>query len=143
AAKASEIDISRVGPMAGGRAIGDEPACTQILVNLLSNAVKYTHAGGSIGLETLVGPDGKLQIVVWDTGIGIDPDEHERIFETDYRSAQVKASGGPEGSGLGLAISRDLARAMGGDLRVSSVPGQGTRFILSLPHARPAGEPAA
>ena len=117
-------------------------ACTQILVNLLSNAVKFTPAGGSIGLETLVGPDATLRIAVWDTGIGIPEDEQVRIFEDSYRATAVTGAGGPAGLGLGLAISRDLARAMGGDITVSSQVGQGARFFLSLPLANdPAAEP--
>ncbi len=132
-ARDAEVDISRVGPMAGGRVLGDATACTQILVNLLSNAVKFTPAGGSIGLETLVGSDSMLRIAVWDTGIGIPGDEQARIFEDSYRATAVTGGGGPTGLGLGLAISRDLARAMGGDITVSSQPGQGARFILSLP----------
>ncbi|MCH8035941.1 MAG: hypothetical protein IIC53_02325 [Proteobacteria bacterium] len=135
AARDAEVDISRVGPMAGGRVLGDAMACTQILVNLLSNAVKFTPAGGSVGLETLVGPDSTLRIAVWDTGIGIPEDEQARIFEDSYRATAVTGAGGPAGLGLGLAISRDLARAMGGDIAVSSQPGQGARFILSLPLA--------
>ncbi|MCH8997977.1 MAG: hypothetical protein IID48_06875 [Proteobacteria bacterium] len=140
AAQAAEVDISRVGPLAGGRVIGDRVACTQILVNLLSNAVKFTPAGGSVGLETLVGPDDNLQITVWDTGIGIPKDEQARIFEPSYRARGAAYAQGPAGLGLGLAISIDLARAMGGDITVTSQPGQGSRFILSLPLA---AEPTA
>jgi signal transduction histidine kinase len=144
AARDAEVDVSRVGPMAGGRILGDPTACTQILVNLLSNAVKFTPAGGSVGLETLVGPDASLRIAIWDTGIGIPEDEQARIFEDSYRATAVTGAGGPAGLGLGLAISRDLARAMGGDITVSSQPGQGARFILSLPLAKsPAAGPAA
>jgi signal transduction histidine kinase len=144
AAQAAEVDISRVGPLAGGRVIGDRMACTQILVNLLSNAVKFTPAGGSVGLETLVGSDDNLQVAVWDTGIGIPKDEQARIFEPSYRARATTGAQGPAGLGLGLAISRDLARAMSGDITVSSQPGQGSRFILSLPlAAEPAPGPAA
>jgi signal transduction histidine kinase len=67
--------------------------------------------------------------------MGIAPEEQRRIFEPDYRAAEVRAEGKVPGLGLGLAISRELARAMGGDLTVISQPGQGSRFILSLPLA--------
>ena len=136
AARDAEVDITRVGPMAGGQALGDSMACTQILVNLLSNAVKFTPAGGSVGIETLVGSDSTLRIAVWDTGIGIPEDEQARIFQDSYRATAVSVAGGPAGLGLGLAISRDLARAMDGDITVSSQPGQGARFVLSLPLAK-------
>ncbi len=135
AARGAEVDISKVGAVAGGQAIGDHRACVQILLNLLSNAVKFTPAGGSIGLETIAGPGGTLQIVVWDSGIGITPEEQEKVFETDYRASEVRAANSIPGLGLGLSISRNLARGMGGDLTVISQPGQGSRFILSLPLA--------
>lgn len=139
-AKAADVDIGRVGPMAGGKVLGDRLACTQILVNLLSNAIKFTPAGGSIGLETLVGPENQLHIVVWDTGIGIPHEEQGRIFESEYRAGSVPLLNRPPGLGLGLAISREFARAMGGDLTVSSQPSQGSRFILSLPIAGMPGQ---
>jgi signal transduction histidine kinase len=141
AARNADVDISRIGPMAGGRVVGDRVACTQVLVNLLGNAVRYTPAGGSVGLETLAGPENTLQIVVWDTGAGIPPEAQAKIFEPRYR-VKTAAHEGIPGHGLGLAISRDLARAMGGDLTVASQPGQGSRFILSLPLAA-APEPGA
>ncbi len=134
-AQDADIDISRVGPMAAGQVTGDPVACTQILVNLLTNAIKFTPAGGSVGLETQTGPNGNLQIVVWDTGIGISPDEQAKIFATNYRVQPAAGTHTAPGQGFGLAIARDLARAMDGDLTVASEPGQGSRFILSLPLA--------
>ena len=134
-ARNAGIDISRVGPMVGGRVLGDQRACVQILLNLLSNAVKFTPPGGSVGVETVAGPAGTLQIVVWDSGTGISVEEQARIFEPEFRTAGVRAEGRTPGHGLGLAIARDLARAMGGDLTVVSQPAQGSRFILTLPIA--------
>ena len=119
-------------PLTGAQVMGDRVACTQILVNLLNNAVKFTPPGGSVGLETLAGPENQLQIVVWDTGVGIPEDEQERIFDPSYRAAPDAAVAQAPGLGLGLTISRDLARAMGGDIAVSR---QRSRFILSLPLA--------
>ena len=133
AAQEAGVDVSRVGPMAGGRVVGDRLACTQILVNLLQNAIKFTPSGGSVGLETVAGPDDKLRIVVWDTGVGIPEGEQQRIFETDYRAVEAQDLGQVSGQGLGLSIARSLARSMGGDLTVSSQPGHGSRFTLSLP----------
>jgi len=137
AAREAEVDISQVGAAAGGRVVGDHRACVQILLNLLSNAVKFTPAGGSIGLEIIAGPNGTLQIVVWDSGMGITSEEQEKIFRADYRADEVRAANTIPGSGLGLSISRNLARAMNGDLTVISQPGQGSRFVLSLPLAEP------
>ena len=73
-----------------------------------------------------------LSIVVWDTGIGIPTDQQDKIFERTYR-VQGEANAGKPGSGLGLSISRDLARSIGGEITVSSQPGQGARFTLRLP----------
>jgi len=135
AARTAGINITRVGPVVGGRVVGDRVALTQILVNLLSNAVKFTPSGGAVGLEAYAGPDNRLYIAVWDNGIGIAEPEQQKIFEQNYRAPQSDVLNKVPGLGLGLAISRDLARRMGGDITVVSQPGQGARFTLSLPLA--------
>jgi len=112
----------------------ERQALRQIFLNLLSNGIKYTRPGGAVGVEADPVAGEMVNIVVWDTGIGIPPDEQERIFERTYR-VQGAANAGMPGSGLGLSISRDLARAMGGDISVISRPGQGARFVVRLPAA--------
>ena len=111
----------------------DPEKSAQILVNLLSNAIKFTPPGGQI---TVACETAELTVLVRvaDTGVGIPVDKLEAIFEP---FVQVKSSlaGREGGVGLGLAISRDLARAMGGDLTVESQPGRGSTFTLSLPSA--------
>jgi signal transduction histidine kinase len=104
----------------------------QILVNLLSNAIKFTPPGGSVTLGSAKVGD-SVSLTVSDTGIGISPDKLATIFEP---FVQIKNSlaGRTSGVGLGLAISRDLARAMQGDLKVRS-EGKGAVFTLSLPAA--------
>jgi signal transduction histidine kinase len=111
----------------------DPEKVTQILVNLLSNAIKFTPAGGRISGECEA-KDDNILLRVTDTGIGIAADKLEAIFEP---FVQVKESlaNRESGVGLGLAISRDLARAMQGDLTVESVEGKGARFTLTLPGA--------
>jgi PAS domain S-box-containing protein len=112
---------------------GDVGKVEQILLNLLSNAVKFTDPGGRISVSCgLV--DGQAQIKVVDTGHGIGVDHHESIFEPFVQLGRTLTSP-QEGTGLGLAISRDLARGMGGELRLESTPGQGSTFTLSLPPA--------
>jgi PAS domain S-box-containing protein len=103
----------------------------QILVNLLSNAVKFTDPGGAVELGCEV-DDGWVRMFVRDSGIGIEPDQLDRIFEpfVQVRSDLTRTA---EGTGLGLAISRDLARGMGGDLLAESEPGHGSTFTLRLP----------
>ena len=104
----------------------------EIVLNLLSNAVKFTPSGGSVGVS--VGIEGGLvEIAVVDTGVGIDPADHERIFEKFVRI------GGPEipGTGLGLPISRELARLHGGSLTLESAPGRGSTFTVRIPLSGP------
>lgn len=113
-------------------AIAEYRRVLQILVNLIGNAVRHSPAGGQIWVRVDDDPaDGTACVVVADQGQGIDPADHERIFERFERLNPDD----PEGTGLGLYISRRLARAMAGDIRVESAPGQGARFTLTLPMA--------
>jgi signal transduction histidine kinase len=109
----------------------------QIVFNLAANAVKFTKAG-EVRLR-LLEEQGTLFLRVSDTGIGISPDDAERLFESFW---QVRQSGQqyPAGTGLGLSITRQLAQLLGGDVSVESQPGQGSTFIVRLP--RPAVEHA-
>lgn len=109
----------------------DPDRLQQILLNLLSNALKFTPRGGTIEVscERL---EGAALLHVRDTGPGIAPDQLERIFQPFVQIASASASSAKRGVGLGLAISRDLARAMGGDLTAFSRPGEGAIFTLRL-----------
>lgn len=109
---------------------GDFRRVLQILVNLLSNAVRYTPSGGMVWLRTESDADSAV-IVVADQGKGIASEDHERVFAKFERVDPSE----PGGTGLGLYISRRLARAMGGDITLDSAPGQGARFVLTLPVA--------
>jgi signal transduction histidine kinase len=113
----------------------DRARVTQILVNLLSNAIKFTPAGGHVSANCAVVAD-TVTLQVSDTGIGIPPEKQEAIFEP-FIQLKEDFAGRESGVGLGLSISRDLARAMNGDLTVESAEGKGARFILSLPRASP------
>lgn len=112
----------------------DRSGVTQILVNLLSNAIKFTPPGGHISASCAGGGD-TVTLQISDTGIGIAAEKQEAIFEP-FLQLKETFVGRESGVGLGLAISRDLARAMKGDLTVESAEGKGARFTLSLPRAR-------
>ena len=121
---------------AGLAVLTDADKLRQILLNLLSNAVKFTDPGGRVGVECAADGD-EVRLTVRDTGVGIRADHLGRIFEP-FVQVDQRLTRPHEGVGLGLAISRDLARAMGGDLTADSVPGEGSTFILTLPRARSA-----
>jgi CheY-like chemotaxis protein len=120
----------------------DEKRLRQILINLLSNAIKYTREGGAT--LTIRYRSQMALVDVTDTGIGIAPDDLERIFEPFERGSSPDAVREP-GIGLGLAITRVLARILGGEVTASSEVGRGSRFRLQMllpePMAAPAGAP--
>ncbi|MEO7454683.1 MAG: ATP-binding protein, partial [Gemmatimonadaceae bacterium] len=116
------------------RAIADEDRTRQILLNLLANALKFTPAGGTIAVR-VGASDSEVSIAVSDTGIGIPSGKLEEIFQP-FVQAERALRPSDQGVGLGLAISRQLARAMGGDLRVESELARGSRFTLTLPRAQ-------
>jgi CheY-like chemotaxis protein/anti-sigma regulatory factor (Ser/Thr protein kinase) len=109
---------------------GDAARLRQIIFNLVSNALKFTQAGSVTVRAEAAGA--LLAITVTDTGIGIPADKYEMIFES-FRQVDAGTTRKFGGTGLGLAICRNLARAMGGDVRVGSQPGTGSCFTLELP----------
>ena len=110
---------------------GDEDLLRRMLLNLLDNATKYTPSGGSISVRVIL-ESGHINIVVSDTGIGIPVDSAPHVFERFYRvdKARSRADGG---SGLGLAIAKWVAEAHNGSIDLSSSPGHGSKFTVSLP----------
>jgi signal transduction histidine kinase len=110
----------------------DRAKFEQILLNLLSNAIKFTPSGGRIALSCETHGDGRVVVSVRDTGCGIPDGKHEAIFEPFVQVGRSLTST-REGAGLGLAISRDLARAMSGDITVESTLDVGSEFRLTLP----------
>ena len=117
-----------------GSLVSDRTRVHQILLNLLSNACKYTFDGT---IHLAVRPRAEaIEFAVEDTGIGIDADHLERIFDA-FTQADDAPTRSFEGTGLGLTISRHLCSILGGELRVRSTPGQGSTFTFVLPR-RPA-----
>lgn len=114
---------------------GDERALRQILVNLMSNAIKFTPAGGRVVAFTNLLADGSLAFGVDDTGTGIAPEDHAKVFES-FGQGRHDAILTDKGTGLGLPIVRGLAEAHGGHVILESAPNQGTRVTVILPRDR-------
>ena len=108
---------------------GDRDRLKQILVNLIDNAIKYTPDGGRVAVET--GMDGEMGfLTVEDSGIGIDPSHHDRVFDRFYR---VTPDRGDIGAGLGLAIVKSICNAHGGQVTLRSAPEIGSCFKVEIP----------
>ncbi len=108
---------------------GDESRIKQVIGILLDNAIRHTPAGGEVK-ASLAKAGLKTVLTVTDSGEGIAPEYHERIFD---RFFQVDKSRNDSGTGLGLAIARWIVESHAGTIKVSSAPGKGTSFIVSLP----------
>jgi CheY-like chemotaxis protein/CHASE3 domain sensor protein len=120
-----------VAPGTPEKLVTDSQRLGQILRNLLANAIKFTEAG-EISLHASGVGGGGVAFAVKDTGIGIPVHQQQQIFEA-FRQADGSTHRRYGGSGLGLTISRDLARLLGGDLTVHSVPNEGSTFTVTLP----------
>jgi signal transduction histidine kinase/CheY-like chemotaxis protein len=107
----------------------DELKLKQVVLNLLSNAVKFTPDGGSVDVSAEISGDDAL-VTVRDTGIGIEPADHERIFEAFQRGGREARS---EGTGLGLTLSKRIVELHGGRIWMTSSPGSGSTFGFAVP----------
>ena len=131
-AQAREAGVAlEVDPESGSASVlGDPQRLEQVLSNLVSNALKATSSGDRIRVGArAVGH--RVDVWVADTGVGLDPADQERVFEAFAQAGTSERRQG--GTGLGLTICRDLVHAHGGELRVDSRPGHGSRFVFDLP----------
>jgi signal transduction histidine kinase len=136
AKKAIEFDVERADgitpfPM-------DAARIKQVLVNLVGNAIKFTPERGRIWVRAAA-ENGSVQVEVGDTGPGIAPEDHERIFQEFQQAQATRGIGKPEGTGLGLTLARRFVEMHGGRLWVESQVGVGSRFYFMLPTPLPPG----
>jgi signal transduction histidine kinase len=117
---------------------GDKEKLAVALNNLLGNAIKYAPSGGTVTI-TCVQNETTAEIEIADTGVGIAPEDQDKIFDKFYRvqSEEVQAQ---RGTGLGLTTAREIARLHGGDITLRSELGKGSTFLLVLPLGRSTSE---
>jgi light-regulated signal transduction histidine kinase (bacteriophytochrome)/ActR/RegA family two-component response regulator len=136
-AQERNIQIEIQNPCLSEQVVIDELRVRQMLINLLNNAVKFTQEGGQVTL--LVEIDRSLSILqfkVIDTGIGIAQEDMSKLFQS-FVQIDSSLSRQYNGTGLGLALVRRLVEAQNGDIRVTSTPGQGSCFTITLPYQTP------
>lgn len=129
-ADAKDIDLVLRLPAKAAKLPGDRDWLTVVFNNLVGNAIKYTPAGGRVEVRAAI-DNGRAEIAVADTGMGIAPQDQEKVFDKFYRVSDERVSAVP-GSGLGLSIARETVRAHGGSIGLVSTPGQGSTFTVSL-----------
>ncbi len=112
---------------------GDRERLSQVIGILLNNAVKFTDSGGKVGVGLEMNSEEGVRVYVWDTGIGISPEFHEKIFEKFF---QVDSSPTRkyEGTGIGLAIAKEIVEAHNGKITVQSELGKGSKFTVEIPN---------
>ncbi len=142
---AHERDVSLeldTGGLAGeGRVHADRSRLNQVLLNVLANAIKYNRPGGRVDVSFALTSTGRVRTSIADTGIGIEPDRLQKLFDPFERLGAELTE--VEGTGLGLTLSRGLIEAMGGTIEVSSQPGSGSTFVIELAASqRPSAETA-
>jgi signal transduction histidine kinase len=137
-AAAAGIDVEQDLPDDLPPVLGDERALRRVFQNLFGNAIKYGAAGAWIRIDARR-QGNEVLVTVSDRGIGIDPSDHERIFDPFYRAAAV-VEAQIQGAGLGLSLVKRIVQAHGGAISVRSAPGAGAAFTVRLPIA--SSEPA-
>ena len=116
-----------------------EEEMEKILNNLITNAIKYTPSGGTISMTLSTSAD-RMMLSIKDTGIGIAPQDKDRIFEDFFRTQEAKKID-PYGKGIGLPFVKKIVESLGGDIRVDSQKGEGTEFTVSFPKADQSAQP--
>src|SRR5262249_3027784 len=124
------ITLGRMVDERVGMIRADERKVKQVVLNLLSNAIKFTPEGGRIDVRAAMNEE-LVEVSVADTGVGIAPEDQDKVFE-EFRQVGT-ADKKVEGTGLGLALSRRFVELHGGRIWVKSVVGEGSTFTFTLP----------
>ncbi|MCE1200287.1 MAG: HAMP domain-containing histidine kinase, partial [Marinilabiliales bacterium] len=111
--------------------VGDEHMLLSVIGNLLTNAIKFTPRGGSIGVSAQPARDGKVEMIIWDNGIGMDETMLAGLFRIDAHNCRPGTEGEPS-VGLGLILCKEFVIKQEGEIRVESSPGKGTTFHILL-----------
>ena len=117
------------------RVLGDGQKLKQVVINLLANAVKFTPEGGKIRITGMIARDGAPSLIVEDAGIGIAPDEMDKVLKP-FERAESQANLALEGTGIGLPLSKSIVERHGGTLHLASELGRGTTVVVRLPPER-------
>ncbi len=136
----AEVTVTPCLPSGEVALKGDERKLKQMVLNLVTNAVKFTPAGGCVEVALTSDGNGDLLLQVQDSGVGISPEDIERVLEPFTQAQNLMETNTP-GTGLGLALTKSFAELHGGELTLISTAGQGTTASLRLPGWR-AGDPA-
>ena len=129
-ADGKNIDLALNLPAKTPQVRGDKDRLAVVFTNLIGNAIKYTPEGGRVDIRCAA-EQSRVRIEVSDTGIGIRPEDQEKIFEKFYRVEDEQVSAVP-GTGLGLAIAQETMRLHGGTILLTSTPGKGSTFTVTL-----------
>lgn len=115
----------------------------QVITNLLTNAVRYAGGGDRIEVHVDISPDQRPRVAVRDYGVGIAPEQHERIFERYYQAPHPENAEATGGMGIGLFVCRQIAERLGGTIGVEAPPDGGARFVIVFPHYQTGALPLA
>ncbi|MCD6099433.1 MAG: HAMP domain-containing histidine kinase, partial [Candidatus Marinimicrobia bacterium] len=129
-AKSKGVEFE-IGPVSCAMVVIDTNSLSKIAINLVNNAVRYTPTGGKVTVTPFVNQR-EYGIIVSDTGIGIARDEIDKVFEEFYRAKNAKEVE-RLGTGLGLSLVKQIVERLGGDIKVESRLGEGSKFTVTLP----------
>ena len=130
-AAARQLSVTRDVAKDARHVLGDATRLKQVLTNLLTNAIKYNRDGGSIRVEARRVRTDTVELAVQDSGLGLSAEQLDELFQPYNRLGREQSQ--TQGTGIGLVIAKGLVELMGGKMSASSVPGQGSCFVLTLP----------